>query len=218
MDGATVGLTIRLAAATTIVLLGFGLPLAYWLATSRARWKGLVEAAVGLPIVLPPTVLGYYLLTSMSPRSPLGGGIATLLGHPLPFSFAGLLVGSVISNLPFAVQPMAAGFASVDRRLIEAAWCLGASRFSAFLRVACRLAWPGILTGLILAFTHTIGEFGVVLMIGGNIPGETRTLSIAIYDDVQALDYDSAGRASALLVAVSFAALAAVYLLRRRTG
>src|SRR5690606_6256212 len=144
--------------------------------------KFLVEAAVALPLVLPPTVLGFYVLTATGPNSPLGRGFEALTGERLPFTFAGILVGSVLFNLPFAVRPFAAAFAAVDPRLVEASWCLGVSRLGTFFRVVVPLSWQGILTGIVLTFAHTVGEFGVVLMVGGNIPGVTRTLSIAIYD------------------------------------
>jgi molybdate transport system permease protein len=216
VDASAVGLSLRLAVGTTLLLGVLGLPLGWWLA--RSRWSGrfLVEAVVMLPLVLPPTVLGYYLLVVLGPRSPLGQLCLTLTGRTLPFSFAGLLVASLLSNLPFAIRPFAVGFAGVERRLIEASWCLGVSRLATFFRVELPLAWAGILTGLVLTFAHTIGEFGVVLMVGGNIPGETRTLSISIYDDVQALDHESAGRTALALLVFSFVALCVTYALERR--
>jgi molybdate transport system permease protein len=216
MDWAAVWLSLKLAACTTLILCVLGLPLAYWLAVSRRRWTFLVEAVVALPLILPPTVLGFYLLVAFGPLSPLGQGFEALTGHPLVFSFAGLLIASVLYSLPFAVRPFAVAFASVDRRLVEASWCLGVSRVATFFRVVVPLSWTGILTGIILSFAHTIGEFGVVLMVGGNIPGVTRTVSIAIYDDVQALDYAAAGQTAALLLVFSFVALAATYALQRR--
>jgi molybdate transport system permease protein len=216
MDWGAVWLSLKLAACTTLILCVLGLPLAYWLAVSRRRYTFLVEAVVALPLVLPPTVLGFYLLLALGPHSPLGQGFEALTGHRLTFSFAGLLVGSVVYSLPFAVRPFAVAFAGVDRRLVEASWCLGVSRVGTFFRVVVPLSWTGILTGIILSFAHTIGEFGVVLMVGGNIPGATRTVSIAIYDDVQALDYAAAGQTAALLLVFSFAALAATYALQRR--
>jgi molybdate transport system permease protein len=193
-----------------------GLPLAYWLAVSRRRWRFLVEAVVALPLILPPTVLGFYLLVALGPLSPLGQGFEALTGHPLVFSFAGLLVASVLYNLPFAVRPFVVAFASVDRRLVEASWCLGVSRVGTFFRVVAPLSWTGILTGMILSFAHTIGEFGVVLMVGGNIAGVTRTVSMAIFDDMQARHYAEAGQTAALLLVFSFAVLAATYALQRR--
>ncbi len=217
MDWQAIGLSLRLAAFTTAILLLVGTPLAYWLTYSPRRWKFLVEAAVALPLVLPPTVLGFYVLVAISPRSPAGALYRVLTGGGiLPFSFAGLLVASVLYSLPFTVQPMTAAFASVDRKLIEAAWCLGVSRASAFRRIVVPLAMPGIATGAILSFAHTLGEFGVVLMVGGNIAGVTRTVSISIYDQVQALDYRAASETSLFLLAVSFTVLALTYALQRR--
>ena len=216
MDWQAIGLSLRLSACTTLVLTAFGLPLAYWLANTRWRGKFLIEAVVALPIVLPPTVLGFYVLVAIGPLSPLGRFYESLFGHRLPFTFQGLLVASVLYSLPFAVQPFASGFASVDRRMMEASWCLGVGKLATFFRVALPLAWPGVLTGLVLSFAHTIGEFGVVLMIGGNIPGETRTVSISIYDEVQALNYAAANQTSLALLLFSFAVLAVTYGLQRR--
>jgi molybdate transport system permease protein len=192
------------------------MPLAYWLAFSPRRWKFLVEAVVALPLVLPPTVLGLYILLAIGPRSPVGALYAKLTGGMLPFSFQGLLLASVLYSLPFTVQPIAAAFAGVDRKLLEASWCLGVSRMATFRRVVAPLARPGIATGAVLSFAHTMGEFGVVLMVGGNIPGVTRTVSISIYDQAQALDYAAAGRTSLFLLAISFTALALTYALQRR--
>ena len=216
MDWQAILLSVELAAATTAVLLLLGLPLAYWLAHTRWRGRALVEAVVALPIVLPPTVLGFYVLVALGPASPVGAAWERLFGEGLVFTFEGLLIASVLYSLPFALQPFASAFATLDRRLEEAAWCLGASRLATFFKVSLPLAWPGVLTGIVLSFAHTLGEFGVVLMIGGNIPGETRTVSIAIYDEVQALDYAAAGRTSAILLAFSFAVLLATYALQRR--
>jgi molybdate transport system permease protein len=216
VDESAVALSLRLAASTTVVLGVLGLPLAWWLARSRWRGKFLVEAVAMLPLVLPPTVLGYYLLVGLGPRSPLGQVCLAITGRTLPFSFAGLLIASVLYNLPFAVRPFAVAFAGVDRRLVEASWCLGVSRLGTFFRVELPLAWAGILTGLVLTFAHTVGEFGVVLMVGGNIPGETRTLSISVYDAVQALDHEKAGRTALALLLFSFAALCVTYALERR--
>jgi molybdate transport system permease protein len=217
MEWAAIALSLRLAACTTLVLCAVGLPLAYWLALSRRRWKFLVESVVALPLVLPPTVLGFYILVAIGPYSPVGRGYEALTGGRLAFSFPGLLVASVVYSLPFAVRPFAVAFAAVDRRLVEASWCLGVSRLATFRRVVLPLSWTGILTGVILSFAHTLGEFGVVLMVGGNIPGATRTVSIAIYDDVQALDYAAANRTALLLLGFSFAALCATYALQRRS-
>jgi molybdate transport system permease protein len=216
MDWQAIWLSLRLSFWTTLILLAIGLPSAYWLTFSRRRWKFLVEALVALPLVLPPTVLGFYILLAIGPHSPVGRLYAELTGGMLPFSFQGLLAASVLYSLPFAVQPFAAGFVAVDRRLIEASWCLGVSRRVTFFRVIVPLSIPGIVTGMILSFAHTLGEFGVVLMVGGNLAGITRTVSISIYDDVQALDYHSALRTSGLLLGISFLVLAATYGLRRR--
>jgi molybdate transport system permease protein len=215
-DREALWLSLELAALTTAALLVLGLPVASWLATSRSRAKFLVEAVVALPIVLPPTVLGFYLLTALGPRSPLGRAWEAALGERFPFSFNGLLVASILYSLPFAVQPFAAALSAVDPRLVEASHTLGASRLRTFLRVKLPLSWNGILAGAVLAFAHTLGEFGVVLMVGGNIPGRTRTLSVALFDHVEALEYGAANRTAALLLAVSFAVLVVVYALQRR--
>lgn len=216
MDWQAIGLSLRLAACTTLILCALGLPLAYWLAVSRWRGKFLVEAVVALPLILPPTVLGFYLLMAMGPHSPLGRLYLNAFGRTLPFSFTGLLVASVVYSMPFAVRPFAAALAGVDRRLVEASWCLGVSRLGTFFRVTLPLAWAGVLTGVVLTFAHTLGEFGVVLMVGGNIPNETRTVSISIYDEVQALDYAAANQTALFLLGFSFAALAVTYALQRR--
>ena len=216
MDWQAIGISVRLALATTALLLMAGVPLAYWLAFSHWRGRFLFEAAVALPLVLPPTVLGFYVLLAIGPRSPVGALYARLTGGMLPFSFQGLLVASVLYSLPFTVQPVAAAFAGVDRKLIEASWCLGVSRLATFRRVIVPLAVPGIATGAILTFAHTLGEFGVVLMVGGNIPGITRTVSISIYDQVQSLNYSAAAQTSLFLLAVSFTVLALTYALQKR--
>jgi molybdate transport system permease protein len=216
VDLEAIWVSVRLASATTFVLLVAGLPFAYWLAFSRRRWKFVVEAAVALPLVLPPTVIGFFLLVALGPRSPLGRAWETVTGSLLPFSFQGLLVASVLVSLPFAVQPFAAAFSSVDVRLLEASWTLGVSRTATFFRLLLPLARRGVLTGMVLSFAHTLGEFGVVLMVGGNVPGRTRTASIAIYDGVQALDYASAGRTAVALLLFSFAVLAATFALQGR--
>jgi len=216
MDYQAIALSLRLAAVTSLILLAVGVPLAYWIAFSPRRWKFLVEAVVALPLVLPPTVLGFYILLAISPRSPAGALYAKLTGGLLPFSFAGLVVASVLYSLPFMVQPVATAFGTVDRKLIEASWCLGISRAATFRRVVAPLARAGIATGVILTFAHTLGEFGVVLMVGGNIAGVTRTVSISIYDQVQGLNYAAAGQTSLFLLVVSFAVLAATYALGRR--
>jgi molybdate transport system permease protein len=216
MEWQAIWLSLRLSFWTTLILLAIGLPAAYWLTFSRRRWKFLVEAVVALPLVLPPTVLGFYILMAIGPHSPIGQVYAAVTGGMLPFSFQGLLLASVLYSLPFAVQPFAAGFAAVDRKLIEASWCLGVSRRGTFFRVLVPLSIPAIVTGMILSFAHTLGEFGVVLMVGGNLAGITRTVSIAIFDDVQALEYRAALNTSLLLLGISFVVLAATYGLRRR--
>jgi molybdate transport system permease protein len=215
VDWAAIWLSVRLAASTTLVLLAIGVPLAYWIVFSTWRWKFLVEAVVALPLVLPPTVLGFYVLVGIGPLSPIGRAYARLAGQGLPFTFEGLLIASVLYSLPFAVQPFAAEFASVDRRLLEASWSLGVSRLGTFRRVVIPLSVRGLVTGIVLSFAHTLGEFGVVLMVGGNLPGVTRTVSISIYDAVQSLDYAAASRTSLLLLIVSFVILASTYSLQR---
>ena len=216
MEWEALWLSLRLSFWTTLILLAVGLPAAHWLTFSPRRWKFLVEAVVALPLVLPPTVLGFYILVAIGPHSPVGRWYAALTGGMLPFSFQGLLVASVLYSLPFAVQPFAAGFAAVNPELIETSWCLGVSRLATFFRVIVPLAIPSIVAGLILSFAHTLGEFGVVLMVGGNLPGITRTVSISIFDDVQALNYSAALHTSLLLLGVSFLVLAATYGLRRK--
>ena len=218
MDWPAIFLSLRLATLTTLTLLVVGLPLAGWLALSQRRGRWVVDALVALPLVLPPTVLGFYVLVALGPRSPVGRAYEALTGSTIVFSFQGLFVASVLYSLPFAVQPFAAAFAAVDRNLIETAWCLGASRLRTFTRIVIPLARPGIVAGMVLSFAHTIGEFGVVLMVGGNLPSSTRTVSISIYDDVQAFNYARAGRTAALLFLFSFIVLAITYRLQRRVG
>jgi molybdate transport system permease protein len=210
-------LTIELAVVVSVVLVVVGLPLAYWIAFSRRRWKFLVEALVALPIVLPPTVLGFYVLVALGSRSPLGRWWQSLTGHTLAFTFTGLVIGSILYSLPFAVQPFAASFSSVDHKLLAASATLGASPLRTFFRVVVPLSAPGLVAGVALAFAHTMGEFGVVLMVGGNIPGVTRTVSIGIYDQVQASDYASANAMALLLLVFCFGVLTLVYGLHRRT-
>jgi molybdate transport system permease protein len=209
-------ISLELAAATSLVLIVIAVPFGYWLAFSRFRFKFLIEAVVALPLVLPPTVLGFYVLVALGPLGPLGRWYEALVGHGLVFSFEGLVIASTLYSLPFAVQPVAAAFGAVDRRLIEAAWTLGVSRRDTFLRVIAPQAWAGMVTAVVLSFAHTLGEFGVVLMVGGNIPGVTRTLSIAIYDEVQTFNYRNAAVTSVVLLALSFAILAVVYGLNQR--
>jgi len=218
MDWQAIVVSVRLSFWTAVILLAIGLPMAKWLAFSTWPGKFWVEAVVALPLVLPPTVLGFYILMAMSPSSPIGRTYEALTGGTLPFSFRGLLIASVLYSLPFAVQPFTAAFAAVDRNLIETAWCLGASSWGTFFRVVVPLARAGIVTGMVLSFAHTMGEFGVVLMVGGNLPGVTRTVSVSIYDDVQALDYAGASRTSAVLLAMSFLVLAITYRLQRRSA
>jgi molybdate transport system permease protein len=211
-------LTIELAVVVSAILLAVGLPLAHWIAFSRWRWKFLVEALVAMPIVLPPTVLGFYLLVALGSRSPLGRWWLSLTGHTLAFTFTGLVIGSILYSLPFAVQPFAASFSLVDRKLLAASATLGASPVRTFFRVVLPLSVPGLVTGVVLAFAHTMGEFGVVLMIGGNIPGITRTVSIDIYDQVQASNYAAANATALLLLVFCFAVLTIVYGMNRRTS
>jgi molybdate transport system permease protein len=209
-------LTAKLAALTTLILLVIGTPVAWWLATTRVRAKPLIEAMVALPIVLPPTVLGFYLLIVLSPESSLGGWWFELTGQSLTFSFSGLVIASVIYSFPFVVQPLQSAFESVDRDYMEAAYTLGAKRFDAFVTVAMPIAKRGFLTGGILGFAHTLGEFGVVLMIGGNIPGQTRVISIAIYDHVETLEYGQAHVLSAILLVFAFSAMLSMYVINHR--
>jgi molybdate transport system permease protein len=216
MDWQAFWLTIQLAVLVAAILVIIGMPIAYWIAYSRWRWKFLIEAVVGLPIVLPPTVLGFYVLVALGPRSPLGRWWQALTGHTLAFTFAGLVIGSILYSLPFAVQPFAAAFSAVDRRLLAASATLGASSSRTFRRVILPLSLPGIVTGIALSFAHTMGEFGVVLMVGGNIPGVTRTVSINVYDQVQALNYSGANQTALVLLVVSFAVLCMVYALNQK--
>jgi molybdate transport system permease protein len=209
-------LSFRLAATVSLLLLVLALPLAYGLAFSTWRGKFLVESVVALPLVLPPTVLGFYALVAMGPGGLLGRLWQSLFGHPLAFTFAGLVLASMLYSLPFAVQPLVASFESLDRRLLDASAVLGANRSRTFFRVILPLAWPGLLTALVLSFAHTLGEFGVVLMVGGNLPGITRTVSIDIYDRVQALDYTAAHETALLLLLISFVMLSVVYGVNRR--
>lgn len=216
MDTQALWLTLRLAGLTTVILFVIGVPLAWWLARTRARLRVLADAAVSLPLVLPPTVLGFYLLVAMGPDSPLGNAFVVVTDRSLVFSFEGLVVASVLYSLPFAVRPFVAAFAGVDQRLLDVSRTLGVSRLRTFWRVGLPMARPGLIGGLVLAFVHTVGEFGVVLMVGGNIAGETRTVSIAIYDDVQALNYGRAGETAAVLVVFAFVALCITYALQPR--
>src|SRR6202451_2967158 len=209
-------LTAQLAFVVSAVLLILGLPLAYWIAFSRWRWKFLVEAVVALPIVLPPTVLGFYVLVALGLRSPLGRWWESLTGHTLAFTFEGLVIGSLLYSLPFAVQPFATSFGAVDRSLLQASASLGQSPLQTFRRIVLPLSKAGLVTGFALSFAHTLGEFGVVLMVGGNIPAVTRTISIDIYDQVEAANYSGANRTALGLLIISFTVLAIVYGLNRR--
>ncbi len=207
MDWQALRVSLSLGLFTVLVLLPFGLWLGHLLATRRLRGRLVIEALVTVPLVLPPTVLGFYLLVLFGARSPLGQGFASIVGQSLPFSFTGLLVASAIANIPYMVQPMQRAFEAVPADVRDAAACCGLSPWQRFLRIDVPLAWPGILTALILTFAHTLGEFGVVLMVGGNLPGETRTLSVAIYDRMQAFDDRAAGVMAATLLAVAVATL-----------
>ena len=212
MDWQALELSLRLAFWTCAILLPLGLWLGRILAWSRFRAKALVEALIALPLVLPPTVLGYYLLVAMGGASPLGQAWQRLVGQPLVFSFEGLLVASVIFNLPFAIQPLQRAFEAIPHEVREAAWVSGLSPFATFRRIELPLAWPGVASAMALTFAHTLGEFGVVLMVGGSIPGETRTIAIAIYDRVQAFDDRAAATMSLSLLVISFLTIAVVYL------
>lgn len=209
-------LSLRLAGLVSVILLLVSLPLASWLAFGRWRGRFLIEAVVAVPLVLPPTVLGFYLLVAMGPRSPLGKLWQSMFGHGLAFTFEGLVIASLLYSLPFAVQPVVSAFRGVDPKLLQASSVLGASRLRTFLRILVPLSFPGLVTAFVLSFAHTLGEFGVVLMVGGNLPGVTRTVSIAIYDSVQSLEYAEANRMAVALLAISFAALSLVYALNRR--
>lgn len=215
-DVQALGLTLRLAGTVTVLLLLLGLPLAWWLVHTPSRWRRPIAAVVALPLVLPPTVLGFYLLMLLGPDGLVGRSMTALGLATLPFTFQGLVVASMLYSLPFVVQPLHNAFDSIGDRPLEVAACLGAGPLDRFLTVALPLAWPGVVTAAVLGFAHTVGEFGVVLMIGGNIPGQTRVLSMRIYDHVQAGEYHQANVLSLCLLAVSFAALLAMSLLRPR--
>ncbi len=216
MDLGPLWLSVRLAFVTTVILIILGAPLSWWLSQSRSRWQTVVQAVVAMPIVLPPTVLGFYLLVVLGPRGTIGSWWVQLTGSTLTFSFAGLVIASCIYSLPFAVQPMQNAFESLPRKNLEAAWLLGASKLDAFLSVVVPLSVRGFISAAVLSFAHTLGEFGVVLMVGGNIPGETRVVSIAIYDHVETLNYAAAHRLSLLLIAFAFVTLFGMFLINRR--
>ena len=215
-DLGAVWLTLRLASVTTVLLLLLGMPLAWWLARTRSRWRAAVGAVVALPIVLPPTVLGFYLLVAMGPKGPLGQLTQSLGLGLLPFTFAGLVVASVLYSMPFAVQPLQQAFEAIGDGPLEAAATLRAGPWDRFFTVVLPLARPGVITAAVLAFAHTVGEFGVVLMIGGNIPDKTRVISVQIYDHVEALEYAQAHSLAAGMLVFSFVVLLALYTLNPR--
>ena len=216
MDWTAIALSLRLASIVSAVLLVIGLPIAYWLTFSASRWRFVFESIVALPLVLPPTVLGFYVLLALGSQSPLGRAWMAWTGHGLAFTFEALVIASILYSLPFAVQPIATSFAQIDRTLLEASATLGVGRLRTFMRVVMPLSIDGIIAAVVLTFAHTIGEFGVVLMVGGNLPGVTRTVSISIYDDVQAFNFTAAHQTALVLLIFSFAALATVYALTRR--
>lgn len=218
MDWTALWLSLRLAALTVLVLLPIGIALGRWLAYNDFAGKGVAEALVALPLVLPPTVFGYYLLVAFGAASPIGQAWQAVFGHQLVFTFEGLLVASIVFNLPFAIQPMQRGFEAIPREVREAAACCGMSPWRALLKVELPLAWPAILTAMVLSFAHTLGEFGIVLMVGGSIPGETKTVAIAIYDRVQGFDDRAAATMSAVLLAISLFAISATFWLSSRIG
>ena len=209
-------LSIRLALFVAAILLVLTIPIAYWLSQTKWRGKFLIESLIALPLVLPPTVLGFYFLASMGANGPLGRLWLAWFGHTLAFTFTGLVVASLLYSLPFAVQPLVMAFESVDSRVLDAAAVLGAGRWRVFRQILLPLSVPGVITAAVLSFAHTLGEFGVVLMVGGNIPGVTRTVSIDIYDHVQSLDYAAANRMAIALLLISFAVLSTIYAVNRR--
>lgn len=216
MDLAPLWLSARLALTTTVLLIVLGAPLAWWLSQTRSRMQPVVQAIVAMPIVLPPTVLGFYLLLLLGPNGAIGGFWVRVTGDALTFSFSGLVIASIVYSLPFAIQPMQNAFEALPRKNLEAAWTLGASKRDAFFSVAVPLSRRGFISAAVLAFAHTLGEFGVVLMVGGNIPDKTRVISIAIYDHVEMLDYAAAHRLSLVLIAFAFSALFTMFLFNRR--
>lgn len=215
-DYAAIRLTLKLASVTTVLLLALCTPLAWWLAHTRSRWRGPIGAVVALPLVLPPTVIGFYLLVTMGPNGPVGQLTQALGLGPLPFTFAGLVIGSLVYSLPFTVQPLQRAFESLGTRPMEAAASLGAGPLDRFFTVALPLARPGFITAAVLTFAHTVGEFGVVLMLGGNIPGVTRVVSVQIYDHVEAMEYAHAHWLAGGMVVFSFLVLLALHLLQPR--
>jgi molybdate transport system permease protein len=218
MDWTALWLSLRLAGAALLFLLPIGIFIGRWFAYREFTGKGVAEALVALPLVLPPTVFGYYMLVAFGAASPVGQFWEAAFGHQLVFTFQGLLVASIIFNLPFAIQPMQRGFEAIAPEIRDAASCCGMSPWGALLKIELPLAWPGILTAMVLCFAHTLGEFGIVLMVGGSIPGETRTIAIAIYDRVQAFDDTGAAQMSALLLAISLVTIALTFAFSRRIG
>ena len=216
MDWTAIALSVKLSTLVASILLVLGLPIAYWLTFSRWRGRFLVEAVVALPLVLPPTVLGLYVLLAIGSQSPIGRAWEAWTGHGLAFTFEALVFASILYSLPFAVQPIASAFSQVDTSLLEASATLGASRWRTFFRIVLPLSLEGVVAGAVLSFAHTLGEFGVVLMVGGNLPGVTRTVSISIYDQVQGFQYAAANKTAFLLLAFSFAVLASVYAILRK--
>jgi molybdate transport system permease protein len=216
LDWSPIILTLQLALITTVILLVISIPLAYWMANTKSKIKPIIEAIVSLPLVLPPTVLGFYLLIAFSPESAIGSFLNDVFGLKLAFSFSGLVIGSIIYSLPFMVQPLQAGFAGLPSTLSEASFVLGKSKYQTITKVLIPNIKKSILTGIVLTFAHTVGEFGVVLMIGGNIPNQTKVVSIAIYNEVESLNYSSAHVYSGILLAVTFAILLLVYINNNR--
>ena len=218
LDISAIIVTIKLASLSTAILILIGTPLAWWLSQTRFKFKVIIEALIALPLILPPTVLGFYLLLTLGPNGPIGRFLESLGGSSIAFTFSGLVVGSVIYSLPFVVQPLQNSFSSVGRQSMEVAATLGASKIDRFFTVAIPLARSGFITAIVLGFAHTVGEFGVVLMIGGNIPNQTKVVSIAIYDEVESLNYSNAHVYSGILLAVSFAILLLVYINNNRSN
>lgn len=216
MDSQAIWLTLRLAATTTLILLGLAIPLAWWISSGRSAGRSIAQAITALPLVLPPTVLGFYVLVGLGPLTPVGRVIIRLLGHPLAFSFTGLVFGSVLYSFPFAIMPLVAGFQAIGPEYVEAASLLGASPLRSFFDITLPLAKPAVLSATVLVFLHTIGEFGVVLMLGGNIPGSTQTMSIALFDQVQDGNYAAANQTALLLIAFAVVGLILVYARPRR--
>lgn len=218
LDWSPIILTVQLALITTVILLVISIPLAYWMANTKSRIKPIIEAIVSLPLVLPPTVLGFYLLIAFSPESTIGSFLNDVFGLKLAFSFTGLVIGSIIYSLPFMVQPLQAGFAALPSSLSEASFVLGKSKYQTITKILIPNIKKSILTGIVLTFAHTVGEFGIVLMIGGNIPNQTKVVSIAIYDEVESLNYSTAHVYSGILLAVTFAILLLVYINNNRSN